>query len=262
MELSPIFGPQRPLAPTDWGYRDVALLVGFAALSLLFTMLLLGAVIGGYALLTGREVNLEEGSAPLTLALGMQGLWWLMILACVYYIVAVRHGRDFRPAVGWIGFQTPALNFFTLGIVMAFGVGALSQVIPMPDGKMPIEELLSSHEAVIAMAIFGVFVAPPIEELVFRGFLFPVLRQAHGILIAVFGTAAVFAAVHAQQYAYHWQVLLILFMVGSVLGWIRARTGSVIASTLTHATYNATLFAALLFVDEETLRQLESACLR
>ncbi len=229
---------------------------------MILTGLLLAAVIGGYALLTGTKVNPEDGAPSLALVLGMQAVWWLMILGFVYYVVAVRHEQNFRRAVGWIGFDTPALNFFTLGIVMAFGVGALSQIIPMPEEKMPIEELLSSYEAVVAMAVFGVFIAPPIEELVFRGFLFPVLQRAHGVSIAVFGTAAVFAAVHAQQYAYHWQVLLILFMVGTVLGWIRARTGSVIASTVTHATYNATLFAALLFVDEETLRQLESACLR
>lgn len=253
---------QEPREPRSepLGYADLALLVLAAAISGLGLLIAFSVAFSVVRTVTGAEFRADESSfAQLALALLMQGIWWALIFGAMFYIVTVRRGHDFFAAIGWRGFRPPALNFFSLGIVMAFSVGALSQVIPMPDEKLPIEEFLSSREAVIAMAFFGVLIAPLAEETVFRGFLFPILERKHGVAVAVAGTAAVFSALHAQQYGYHWQILLILFLVGTALGLIRARTGSVIASTITHASYNAALFAALLFIDEEAMRELERA---
>jgi membrane protease YdiL (CAAX protease family) len=62
---------------------------------------------------------------------------------------------------------------------------------------------------------------------------------------AVVGTSALFSLVHGIQYSWRWQNLLLLLAVGMAFGCVRARTGSVIATTLIHAAYNATLFTAL-----------------
>lgn len=243
--------------PTHWGYREVLGLAGLAVVSLLVLSLATGLLIGAYASNDGLDISMTEGPVALGAILVMQALWWAVVLWGIWLIVVRMHGWSLREGVNWVPFRAPWTLFITAGIGLAFMVGALSSVIPMPEEPLPIEALLSTPSAVLAMALFGVLIAPPAEELLFRGFLFAVLQRKHGGLLAVLGTAAPFALMHAQQYGYHWQILLILFVVGSALGWMRLETGSTIPSTIAHATYNLTLFLGLWFVDEEMIENLE-----
>jgi hypothetical protein len=94
-----------------------------------------------------------------------------------------------------------------------------------------------------------------LEEMFFRGFLYPVFERSLGAAFAVFATSALFSLVHGMQYGWRWQNLLMLLGVGAVFGMLRARTESILPSTFLHAGYNATLFAAV-FVAGEHLDKL------
>ena len=74
------------------------------------------------------------------------------------------------------------------------------------------------HDAASAylMAAFGMTLAPLLEELFFRGLLYPMLRRAFGLVIAVVLTAAAFAAIHGTQLGYAWAPILSIFVVGVV----------------------------------------------
>jgi len=246
-----------PTGPTDWGYREVLALGGLAVVSLLVLSVATGLLMGAFSLTSGSEASMTEGPEALGAILVMQALWWAVVLWGVHLIVVRKHGWSLAEALHWIPFRAPWTLFVTAGIGLAFTVGTLSNLIPMPEEPLPIEALLSTPGAILAMAVFGVLIAPPVEELVFRGFLFPVLERKHGGLVAVFGTATLFSVMHGQQYGNHWQILLILFVVGSALGWMRWSTGSTIPSTIAHATYNCTLFLGLWFVDEEMIEKLD-----
>ena len=94
------------------------------------------------------------------------------------------------------------------------------------------------------------------EELFFRGLLYPTLARWLGQLTGVltppsvarqFGvggsillTAAGFGLLHGAQLGYSWAVLIIL-LVGLVLTLVRVVTRSVAASFLVHVGYNATV---------------------
>jgi membrane protease YdiL (CAAX protease family) len=69
--------------------------------------------------------------------------------------------------------------------------------------------------------------------------------------MAVLISSSLFSLVHAQQYGWRWQNLVLLLYVGIVLGTVRARTGSIVPSTLLHAGYNAALSTALLAAGDE-----------
>ena len=168
----------------------------------------------------------------------------------------MRRGLPFRSSLGWISSELPAWRLVSFGVMLAFCVAVVSSAITLPEGKLPLEELLSDPVSVAAMAFFGVLIAPPMEEIVFRGFLFRAVEHSHGAVAAVGATSLVFSLLHAQQYGYHWQILLILFGVGSALGAIRATSGSSKASTVIHAAYNATLFAGFFLADEKALDQV------
>src|SRR4029079_1629314 len=109
--------------------------------------------------------------------------------------------------------------------------------------QLPIDEYFKTRSAAFAMLAFGVLVAPLVEELLFRGMLYPALNRALGVTAALVLTSLAFALLHAGQLALSWAPLLSLFLVGFALTLGRARFQSVAASTLVPMAYNATLFA-------------------
>ena len=80
---------------------------------------------------------------------------------------------------------------------------------------------------VYLMAAFGVTLAPLLEELFFRGMLYPLLRRAWGVAVGVIITGGAFASIHAQQLGYSWGPMLTIFAVGVVFTLVRERTNSV-----------------------------------
>ena len=58
--------------------------------------------------------------------------------------------------------------------------------------------------------------------------------MAWGIVLS----AVPFALLHLQEYGYSWAAVLVIFVVGLVLGAVRAKTRSVGSSFLVHAGYN------------------------
>lgn len=93
------------------------------------------------------------------------------------------------------------------------------------------------------MLIAAAIGAPLAEEFLFRGFLFGVLRASPaGLAGAVLVTAAFWAALHAQYSLYG---LGAIFLIGVYLGWLRHKTGSLIAPMACHGMYNALVVLAL-----------------
>ena len=86
------------------------------------------------------------------------------------------------------------------------------------------------------------------EELFFRGFLYPVLARRWGVATAILLTALGFGLIHAPQLAQAWGPVLVIFLVGVALTAIRAYAKSVAASMIVHVAYNGTISVILFFV--------------
>jgi|GEM_PF-2455772 len=93
------------------------------------------------------------------------------------------------------------------------------------------------------IAIFGVFVAPFTEEAVFRGLLYPALRQRApgGPFGAAVLVALLFALIHGNLMAF-----VPLFVLALVLCWVMERTNSLLACVTVHAVHNATSLAPMI----------------
>jgi membrane protease YdiL (CAAX protease family) len=122
------------------------------------------------------------------------------------------------------------------------------------SGQTPLEKLLTSRSAILMFAVFGVAVAPLLEEIIFRGFLFQVLWEIGGPKVAILATAALFALLHAGQLAGNWGSVVLIFVVGCVLSFVRYRSNSIIPSFIVHTSYNATLF--VLFALSSTVQKV------
>lgn len=85
----------------------------------------------------------------------------------------------------------------------------------------------------ILMAIAAVLVAPVCEEIVFRGYLYPVAKKYAGTWTAAICSGLVFAAAHGSLAA-----LLPLFIFGIVLALLYEKTGSLWAPMAVHFCFN------------------------
>ena len=83
-------------------------------------------------------------------------------------------------------------------------------------------------------AFFGVCIAPAVEEIVFRGFLFKVFSDLGGTALAIPLTAALFALLHAPPLWGGWAGVVLIFGVGYVFSYIRGRSNSLIPSLVMH----------------------------
>jgi membrane protease YdiL (CAAX protease family) len=82
-----------------------------------------------------------------------------------------------------------------------------------------------------------VVAAPAGEEILFRGFLFRGWLRASGdARPAIAATSLLWAVLHVQYDFFTMGVVLVL---GLLLGWIRARTGSTVLTMILHALVNA-----------------------
>ncbi len=179
---------------------------------------------------------------------------YLVVVAFMYFLVRMR-APGFLHAVRWNWPHRAALVFWIGGMALALVVQVTSSLLPIPK-SLPIEHYFRDPTGAWLMAAFGITVAPVVEELFFRGFLYPVLARRLGLFFGVVLTAAGFAVLHAGQLAHAWAPLLLLFIVGIILTLVRARTGSVAASVVLHAGYNAMIFA-LLYIGTDHFRHFE-----
>jgi membrane protease YdiL (CAAX protease family) len=142
-----------------------------------------------------------------------------------------------------------------IGVVLSLGLQAFASLLPMPK-NLPIDRFFQTTREAYLLAIFGMTFAPLLEELFFRGFLYPVLARRLGVATAVVLTALSFGLIHAPQLGRAWGPVLVIFLVGIALTVTRAVTKSVATSLLMHAAYNGTI-SVLIFFATDHFRHLE-----
>jgi hypothetical protein len=123
--------------------------------------------------------------------------------------------------------------------------------------SLPINEFFRDRSSAFLLAGFGILIAPFMEELVFRGFLYPAVARWTGAAPSIVLCSAIFASIHGAQLGYAWAPLLVLFVVGLSLTIARAVTGSVAVSVIIHMAYNFALFAEI-FIGTSGFRNLQS----
>ena len=81
---------------------------------------------------------------------------------------------------------------------------------------------------------------PPAEEMLFRGILYPWVKQRGYPRLALFGTSIAFAAIHMNL-----SIFISLTLLALVLVWLYERTRNLLAPITAHACFNAVNFAIL-----------------
>ena len=234
---------------TGWEVLALAALTIFLAMFLFPLLVTLAARQWVYPRIPLTEIVRYPGLIVLS-----QLLSYVVILGFMYFLVMRDRTVNFWQAIHWNWPRNPA-SYLLLGVALSFGLQAVAHLLPIPK-SLPIDQFFRTSREAYLLSVFGMTFAPLLEELFFRGFLYPVLARRLGMGTAVLLTALGFAAIHGAQLMYSWGPVLVIFLVGLALTLVRARTRSVAASLLIHVAYNATL-SILMFIGTDGFRHLE-----
>jgi membrane protease YdiL (CAAX protease family) len=254
-ESAPLAPPQSTL-PEDlqvpWGWTDLGavLLVGLGSA-------VVASQVAAYLVMMLWEVSPAAydkipaaKAAYVTLT---QTLMWLAVFVFLFAVSEVRFGQRFWHALKWRDLRLEGVSrakgylaCLLGGSVFAFLIQLASGLTPR-EKELPIEELFKSRESVQLIAAAAILVAPLAEETFFRGFLYPLFARRMGIFAGVMLTGALFGMMHGGQLDWSWERVGLLTVVGVVLTYVRARTGTVLAPYLLHLGYNSILFVVFFF---------------
>ena len=193
---------------------------------------------------------------------GTNLLWYASVFFFLYVTLSLLRDAPFWSSLGWKKLSARLSStwggpwsYFLGGCALAIFVGIASSHVKDTE-NMPIRELFKNRENAFLLMCMAVFVAPLVEETVFRGYLYPLLARIvygitrrfgvqqpdavrTGVFSSVVITGVLFGLMHGAQLGWTWSVVGLLILVGVIFTFVRARTGTVLASFLLHLGYNS-----------------------
>lgn len=175
-------------------------------------------------------------------------MWFLTVYALINFLVYISIYLVYNK-VSKIEYKAINLKFkmnwhtylivVAVGVVSLFGIqyfiGAFDNLLKLIGFPLNSGTTINPTDfGTFILATFVLAVLPAIgEEILFRGIVLNGLRSRFSDLGAVLFSALMFALMHGNL-----QQLLYPFILGSVMGWIVVRTGSLISSMIVHFTNN------------------------
>jgi membrane protease YdiL (CAAX protease family) len=251
--LSPPPPVQRAGENPVFGGWDVFVIFILTVVTLVAVQLLV--VLGACRYAYPHESFMEVAQKPV-LALLSQLLTYVAVALYMILLVEGKYHTRFWPAVRWNWPGIAGASFLGVGVLM-LGFDMLGRFLPMPK-ETPFDQFFARPSDAYLTVAFAVTLGPLMEELFFRGFLYPVLARRLGVIGGILLTALPFALIHMAQYGYAWGAVLIIFLVGIVLTAVRAVTKSVASSFLAHVSYNGTLMV-LAALQTDGFRHMDKA---
>jgi len=176
----------------------------------------------------------------------------LLMVTASWYFAVVKHGHTFR-ALGFIrrGFFSALPQGIKWGVVLFFVVmilGIIQTIVyPMEPDLQDFAKILlmaDSNVELYMAVIMGAVLAPLGEEVYFRGFFYPALRQRFGAAWGIVLTALFFSALHFDFYR-----LLPIAAGGVGLTYLYERTGNIWTNIIAHGVWNGIMIALILYAN-------------
>ena len=196
--------------------------------------------------------NPDDAGFALLGTLGIEGP------ACIFILVFLRlHNLDWRNALGLRGPNLGKSLLLAAGLLPAVllmvwllqgASGMVLEQIGFPlENQRAVEMFLGlkSFWVRVSFGIFAVVIAPVAEEFIFRGMLYPFVKQLGSPRAAFFGISAIFAGIHFDA-----GTLVPLFALALVLTWLYEQTDNLLAPIVAHSLFNTVNLAALYFLPQ------------
>ncbi len=243
----PAFQAKRIL-PEDlrvsWSWPHLIIFIFFGFASLMVVQLGFVFYVSANRHLSAIQVQRVFENSP-QLLVESNVLWYALLFLFLYVTLAVLRDVPFWRSLGWrklnanptAGSGSPWMYFFS-GCGLAIFVALASYNMKNTD-HLPIREIFKNRSGAFLLMTMAVFVAPLVEETVFRGYLYPLFAKSLGVLPGILITGVLFGLMHGSQLGWTFRLVALLTLVGVIFTFARARTGTVLASFLLHLGYNS-----------------------
>ena len=263
--VTPAASVPPPYLPEDlrisWSWPHLLVFGAFVVSSLLTLQLAVFLYFSANKHLSQTQLKQLFESDP-RLIIGVNVLWFALILFFLYITLAVLRDSPFWQSLGWKKLRSDASEgkgrpwmYFLSGCGLSIFVAVASSRVKDAD-NVPIQEFLKNRTGAMLLMAMAVLIAPLVEETVFRGYLYPVLARITSAALQFFGmefsaatrtgvatsilmTGMLFGLMHAPQLGWTWGLVGLLTLVGVIFTFARAWTGTVLASFLLHLGYNS-----------------------
>lgn len=222
--MDQLLGQRDEVLSAPWRTKEL-----WGAFGLAMLLYVVGSLVGGWLV---REF-------------GWQNTPWLgavlaplqLLMVCPPLVIMARYGSPIR-LMGLNRFHLSMLGQTGFMLGLSFCSMIVWGLILQPFGIQPQEPLVplfgEGIEAFVSVFVVATILAPIVEEIVFRGFLFAGLRKHFHFSIAALLSGAIFGGIHLQPFAFP-----VLFLLGALLAWLYERTKSLWAPILMHFCINA-----------------------
>jgi|SRR5579875_1034584 len=224
---APVLPPPPIRREPFWSYSDLLLIIGF--------------VFVGIICIAGLHIALVRPALrnqPVPLDLWLQFVFYAIVYLGLVTVFHLRYRAPVLSSLGWRRAPWHPLFAVVGGVALALGLAFFASLLHTPQIETPIDKFVSSKSSLALVIVTAVIVAPFFEELLFRGFIQPLLSRTFGVVAGVLITSVLFGALHAPEYSWVWQYALVVSLAGAVFGWVRAQTNSLLPGTLMHGFYN------------------------
>lgn len=239
--------PPAKVFPEDlqisWSWPHLILFAVYGFISLLLIQGVLAVHYAPKQRLNTKQLEEYLISKP-QFAIGSMLIWYAAIFFFLYVTLSLLRGHPFWRTLGWrrLSPENPKLPrnplaYFFAGGGLSLFVALMTASMKTPEST-PMEELFKYPHTAMMFVAMAVFVAPLVEETLFRGYLYPMFARSFGVTPAILVTGALFGLMHGAQLGWTWGLVAMLTLVGIVFTLVRARTGTVFASFLMHLGYN------------------------
>jgi len=177
-----------------------------------------------------------------------------VLLAGLPVLIAVRRYGHTLSDLGFIpgglrrGWQQGArwgIGLFFLVVLAGILLALFNPSLPEPQDFAKLVMMVDSPYQLLLVVLMGVVLAPLGEELFFRGFFYPALRQSFGIGWGILLTAFFFAALHFDVYR-----LLPIAAGGAGLTYLFQKTGNIWTNIIAHAVWNGIMIGLIVITNQ------------
>lgn len=219
----------------------------FALFILFISLQILGGLIVGFA--TGMVAQISHQTAMLFATIS----GFLLASLTVLYLSIRWFPREINEnsmtGAAWsVGSRPSLLLGGGGGVFIAFSYLFLAPLMSTPPTDMGPLTKMATTPGLQQITVFflALILAPPVEELLFRGVMFGGFCRSFGPIWAAVLTTSLFVASHIVEAIHFWPAFVFIALMALAALWLRLHTRSIGPSIALHFSYNLILTGATL----------------
>jgi membrane protease YdiL (CAAX protease family) len=185
----------------------------------------------------------------------------LLTLYLAYLVVTEGGRRPFWKTLRWEWPQgTTPVTAILLSVLIAVVLYGLAYGLTTLYGgeKTDLDRLIeSSMYTRVATAFLAFATAPLVEEVIYRGVIYPAVEKVMGMGFAIAVVSMLFAGVHVWQYRTNIAVIVVITLLSVILTVARAVTGKLLPSFIIHLVFNGVQSVLIVlsgFIDKDLVK--------